>query len=387
MGSTAFGRWVQARLDKMSRVVGPFAAHKYDSDLPTGGGADWIARATRSRKLRRRFPTLRTSVSGAAPEVRPFLPEEPLDLAWTDEFDGTAVNTIGLRDRRRPALSFVTLRDVCLYFDRRGVCLFHRDGVSSCSPSLPLFDVTRARPDIRISHGHLCGDNFTVDNICHFTLDHLGRAILAQGQGGMPLFYASRFDYVDAVRRRCLGDTPHAALLPGRVYHFDRLDLLSNVSHDVSHPARYCDPRILGPLRAAVLQDLPKVTSGERIYVSRSDARGRRILNEAEFLPRLKQLGFEVVTMSGRSGAEQLAMFRQARCIVAPHGAALTSLIACAPGTRVVEVFTPENGTAAYTALSGALGLSYKALFGTPGGKKQDYSLDPDLLLGALGDR
>ncbi|WP_227368723.1 glycosyltransferase family 61 protein [Halomonas sp. M20] len=79
-----------------------------------------------------------------------------------------------------------------------------------------------------------------------------------------------------------------------------------------------------------------------RLYLSRADAPRRRVANEAQVRERLEPLGFEVLTLDGLSVREQQALFASASTIIAPHGAALTNLVWCKPGTLVVD-FLSEN--------------------------------------------
>ena len=50
--------------------------------------------------------------------------------------------------------------------------------------------------------------------------------------------------------------------------------------------------------------------------------------------------------------------------MIAPHGAALTHLPLCPPDARVLELFHPLYGTAAYALLAAAVGIDYAALVG-----------------------
>ncbi|MBI4779844.1 MAG: DUF563 domain-containing protein [Oscillatoriophycideae cyanobacterium NC_groundwater_1537_Pr4_S-0.65um_50_18] len=91
------------------------------------------------------------------------------------------------------------------------------------------------------------------------------------------------------------------------------------------------------PLAASSSRNLPK-----RIYVSRTQAHHRLVLNEAAVLQQLLPLGFVSVTLENLSFAEQIALFAQADVIIAPHGGGLTNILFCRPGTTIVELVAPS---------------------------------------------
>ena len=76
-----------------------------------------------------------------------------------------------------------------------------------------------------------------------------------------------------------------------------------------------------------------------KLYVSRGDAGGRRVLNEADLLARLALLGYEPVTPGEMSAARQIAAFACASHIVALHGAALANVVFADPSATLVEIF------------------------------------------------
>ncbi len=84
-----------------------------------------------------------------------------------------------------------------------------------------------------------------------------------------------------------------------------------------------------------------KVPSADKLYLSRtSTARnGRSIGNEAELIRHLEQRGFTTVYPEDYSVFEQAALFSQAKVVLAAHGAGLTNITFCAPGTRVIELY------------------------------------------------
>lgn len=76
----------------------------------------------------------------------------------------------------------------------------------------------------------------------------------------------------------------------------------------------------------------------KRLYVSRGNAKRRKVINELEVINLLKNYGFEFVTMDGKTLQQQVELFSQAEAVVAPHGAALTNLLFVQPGTTVIEL-------------------------------------------------
>lgn len=106
------------------------------------------------------------------------------------------------------------------------------------------------------------------------------------------------------------------------------------------------------------------VAGTRRIYVTRADARQRRVSNEDEVFSFLRGLGFESVQLAGRTMADQARLFADAAAVVAPHGSGLTNLMFCSPGTRVVEFFSPVYVNPCYWAISNAAGLTYYCLIG-----------------------
>lgn len=96
-----------------------------------------------------------------------------------------------------------------------------------------------------------------------------------------------------------------------------------------------------------------------RIYISRRAARWRRVINEAEVLEALRPWGFVPVQLEALSLAEQIALMQTAEAVIGIHGAGLTNLAFCQPGTLVVEIF-PRNAVLPYFwSLAQVAGLSY----------------------------
>ncbi|MGL4378867.1 MAG: tetratricopeptide repeat protein, partial [Microcoleaceae cyanobacterium] len=90
----------------------------------------------------------------------------------------------------------------------------------------------------------------------------------------------------------------------------------------------------------------------KRIYISRSHASYRKIINEEEMMTFLAKYGFQKVTFESMSFAEQVACMAVAEVVIAPHGAGLTNLVFCAPQTKVIEIFSPEYVANCYWQIS-----------------------------------
>lgn len=113
-----------------------------------------------------------------------------------------------------------------------------------------------------------------------------------------------------------------------------------------------------------VNDNIQKLNGYERIIVSREDSLHRKVLNEKEVIEVLKKYGFKLVTLSAMSLGEQIQLFNSADVIVSPHGAGLTNLVFCNPGTKVIELFTPTYLLPSFYIISNHMDLDYYYLIG-----------------------
>lgn len=114
-----------------------------------------------------------------------------------------------------------------------------------------------------------------------------------------------------------------------------------------------------------VAQERERPGTGPLLYISRNEASMRRLMNEDEIVPGLKELGFHIMKPGELSLKDQVAAFRDAKIVVAVHGAGLTNLIFCRPGTTLVEIF-PDKGVhgSAFLRISSQLGFNYYFVVG-----------------------
>lgn len=120
----------------------------------------------------------------------------------------------------------------------------------------------------------------------------------------------------------------------------------------------------------ALLRDrlLPPNLDGphRRIYVGRGRCpHTRMVRNEEGLLNMLSHHGVTPVDPGRMSVREQVRLFAEAELVIAAHGAALTNLVFCSPGTRIVELFAPDYVNVCFWALSTQVGgLDYRYLVG-----------------------
>ena len=103
-----------------------------------------------------------------------------------------------------------------------------------------------------------------------------------------------------------------------------------------------------------------------KIYISRSDANRRQILNEEEITPFLESLGFSIICPSEYSLKEQIQLFKSASLVIGSHGAGLSCIAFMKPATKVIEIF-PESKlyVGCYWSLANLCKLQYYALIGS----------------------
>src|SRR5690606_16216280 len=114
-----------------------------------------------------------------------------------------------------------------------------------------------------------------------------------------------------------------------RIIVADEVKKVSNlVTIQQEHDAGFMHPvgiQALQDFRDKVIQKVkPLNTPAPFIYVSRSKTKNRSLANELELEKALKKIGFTIVYSEQLTLPQQIVLFSQANCIIAPHGAGLS---------------------------------------------------------------
>ncbi len=94
----------------------------------------------------------------------------------------------------------------------------------------------------------------------------------------------------------------------------------------------------------------------------------------------LSERGFETVSLEGMGIEEQILLFQQAEFVVGAHGAGLTNLLFCEPGTKVIEFMPSAEMRPFFWIISEKLNLVHAMQFcAGVGGEGFQASLDVDI--------
>ena len=112
-------------------------------------------------------------------------------------------------------------------------------------------------------------------------------------------------------------------------------------------------------LRPIFLNHAATCTNPPKVFISRADAAYRRVQNEEALWGKLRENGFHRVIAGQLTLSQQIAVFRDAELILAPHGAALTLLFCCRPGTRLFELMPGFEERTCFRDLAHQFSLPY----------------------------
>lgn len=96
-----------------------------------------------------------------------------------------------------------------------------------------------------------------------------------------------------------------------------------------------------------------------RIFISRSKSKTRRVKNEEELLTLLEKYGFKKYYLEDLSFEEQIELFYDTEAVISPHGAGLANLI-FSKEIKVLELFPTQKVFFHYYYLCKALNNSYQ---------------------------
>jgi tetratricopeptide (TPR) repeat protein len=299
-------------------------------------------------------------------------------------------------------VDLLDLRDVTLNIFPYGFAITDRDGLPldvgnpSIHADLVAFLDSLPVQDPVDEIFYAADGKWAANNYCHWLLDYLPRILWAERlRPGLPIavsgmdiggFRAASLAAIGFDRRRL------TVLDAGR-YPVARLAVLSNSDHRFFRNALHGgNADYAAPLLDAF--PAPSAEPHRHIFLTRPPGNGRTFTNYDDAMAVVRGQGFEVVDPGRHAFAAQVGMMREAVAVAGPHGAGLTNILFCPPGTKVLEIFPRDAGTLPFAMLSAVKGHRYRALIGAgqgmtsiPGldGNRANFPIDLTELGQALG--
>lgn len=150
------------------------------------------------------------------------------------------------------------------------------------------------------------------------------------------------------------------------------------------------DIGLLQKVREKILNfyNLTKAVPHRKIYVSRSRAKIRRLVNEELLYSWLKINDFEIVFFEDMLFQDQVKLTAEAKIIVGVHGANLTNILFMLPKTKLIELINESNKNLAYYKLATYCDIDYYCLpcqnLGASATNDSDFSVDINELTSLL---
>jgi hypothetical protein len=234
------------------------------------------------------------------------------------------------------------------------------------------------------------------DNFGHWLLNHLSRLALVstvRQLQGIPLVVGEdiKSNHLECLYRFGFKQTDLIRLKKGRLAQFKRL-WVPMMPFCATTNALWWAPAIVDFIRkklgiAHAAAGIPR----RRLFITRSNSRWRRLLNEDTILKRLSARGFEVVDPGAISIPQQIELAAHAEVVIGPFGAGMNILLFAPSDAVVIELKYQTNSMDINPWLSERIGQRYKAVFGTPeimGDNRLNYDfvVAPDQIESALDE-
>jgi hypothetical protein len=199
-------------------------------------------------------------------------------------------------------------------------------------------------------------------NYYHWMVDILPRLRTLQSSGLVPDYY-----FINATTQfqkdslKALNITTDRILCPTGDTHIEADEL---IIPSLPGPAFEMTPQLEACeyLRSTFLQKDRTRKPHRAIYITRNDAKIRRVINEAEIREEVIDNGFEIVSLSDVPVLEQIEMFAEARIVVGPHGAGFTNAIFCQPGSVLIEFLAEGWQIVSIQRLARLCGMTYHSI-------------------------
>ncbi|WP_159013608.1 DUF563 domain-containing protein [Acidisoma sp. S159] len=175
------------------------------------------------------------------------------------------------------------------------------------------------------------------------------------------------------------------ALDPRHHYFIPRLEYSEFQNGSTAFEISLSAQRVYDRLAAAAMDGTP--VDAKILYVARTDSANRAAENEEALIRLLEAEGVRVVVPGSLSVPQQVNLFGKARAVLGPHGAGLTNVVFCRPGTIFYELLPSHYLNPCFSRLAQAAGLEYQIdLFDSAETVGEDphmrgWILDTDLIL------
>jgi len=118
----------------------------------------------------------------------------------------------------------------------------------------------------------------------------------------------------------------------------------------------------------------------ERVYLTRGDAKLRRVAGEEALIGLLRARGFHIFESRWDNHAEQLSVFSNCRLLMGIHGAGLANAIFGRQDATLIEIQAENARKTTGLYWAACAGMGYKSVFGTAEGPRQSFAIDPEAL-------
>ena len=218
------------------------------------------------------------------------------------------------------------------------------------------------------------------DNYWHFIYDCLAKLyILTQAEPGIPVTIPVPAALSQTARQTLEAAMPDQCTIrympEGKWVQAERILFLSFASrlgngHLPAVSINYLRDTIFRRLGMQI-EEQPS----ERIYISRTGAHHRRVLNEAEVMNCLCRYGFNLVRLEQLSFREQVDLFRKAQVVAGPAGAGLSATLFAGP-IDVAVLYPNERPNTFFFTQTKGLGQTHHYLTSPGDWEEADFTVD-----------
>ena len=166
-------------------------------------------------------------------------------------------------------------------------------------------------------------------------------------------YVADCYSYWQRASLAALGVPLERVIQPHTTFHLEADELLV----PSLQATQAISPMVTGLAKGLGVQDAKEDETKQLIYIKRTNS--RLPANDEQFLAWRQHHGFEDFLLEDMSLSEQILLFRKAKIVLGSHGAGLTNIIHCRPGTLVVEFMPVGLNRPCYPVLSQLFGLRH----------------------------